>query len=283
MKIAIIGGSGFIGLNLINKLKKKKQIHIIATFNKNRKLKNQKNIIWKQLNLERNRTNFFKYLQNPDIVINAAWKDLPNYESFSNYKTLKFQKRFLKNLVENGLQNLIILGTCFEYGLKEGQLSENLKPKPVTAYGKCKVKLYEYLKQLKRKKNFKLTWFRLFYIYGFNPHRMTLFNLIQKYKNNKLKSLKITGNLERDYLSIEKVSKIIIKLALLKKNIGLVNLCSGKSIRLKDLTKKLLNSKSKFLKLNFNSQLNKKYESKKFWGSNKKLNKVIKLNNATFS
>ena len=57
----------------------------------------------------------------------------------------------------------------------------------------------------------------MFYIYGFNPYRMTLFNLIQKYKNNKLKSLNITGDLERDYLSIEKVSKIIIKLSLLKK------------------------------------------------------------------
>ena len=86
----------------------------------------------------------------------------------------------------------------------------------------------------------------MFYIYGFNPYRMTLFNLIQKYKNNKLKSLNITGDLERDYLSIEKVSKIIIKLSLLKKNIGIVNLCSGKSIRLKDLTRKLLNSDLSF-------------------------------------
>ena len=34
MKIAIIGGSGFIGLNLINKLKENKQIQIVATFNK---------------------------------------------------------------------------------------------------------------------------------------------------------------------------------------------------------------------------------------------------------
>ena len=276
MKIAIIGGSGFIGLNLINKLKENKRIQIVATFNKKKKFKNQKNIIWKQLKLERNKKNFFKYLQNPDIVINAAWKDLPNYDSLSNYKTLKFQKRFLKNLVVNGLQNLIILGTCFEYGLREGQLSENFKTKPVTHYGKCKVKLYEYLKKLKKEKKFKLTWFRLFYIYGFNPYRMTLFNLIQKYKNNKLKSLNITGDLERDYLSIEKVSRIIIKLSLIKKNIGIVNLCSGKSIRLKDLTRKLLNSETKFLKLNFNSQLNKKYESKKFWGSNKKLNKFIR-------
>ena len=124
MKIAIIGGSGFIGLNLINKLKENKQIQIVATFNKKKKFKNQKNIIWKQLNLERDKKNFFKYLQNPDIVINAAWKDLL-IMTLAIIK-LKISKCFLKNLVVNGLQNLIILGTCFEY-IKEGQLSENFK------------------------------------------------------------------------------------------------------------------------------------------------------------
>ena len=54
MKIAIIGGSGFIGLNLINKLKENKQIQIVATFNKKKNLKIKKILfgnssIWKEI------------------------------------------------------------------------------------------------------------------------------------------------------------------------------------------------------------------------------------------
>ena len=34
---------------------------------------------------------------------------------------------FIKNLILDGLQNIIITGTCFEYGLREGELSEKMK------------------------------------------------------------------------------------------------------------------------------------------------------------
>ncbi len=34
---------------------------------------------------------------------------------------------FLENMIKNGLKNLNITGTCFEYGMQEGNLSEKLQ------------------------------------------------------------------------------------------------------------------------------------------------------------
>ena len=41
MKVAVIGGSGFIGINLIKELSKSKKILIISTYKNNKNLKAQ--------------------------------------------------------------------------------------------------------------------------------------------------------------------------------------------------------------------------------------------------
>ena len=131
MKIAVIGASGFVGNYILTELKKNKNLKIIATFNKNKIYGNDKKIIYKKLDIEKKK-NFYKYLNRPEIIINASWQGLPNYDSNINYKSLRYQKILCKNLIENGLKNLVVLGTCFEYGRKNGKLDEKTLPKPIT-------------------------------------------------------------------------------------------------------------------------------------------------------
>jgi len=276
MKIAVIGASGFIGGYLVKELKKNKKIQIIATFNKSKKKGVTKNLKWKKIDIKKVRGNMFYYLEKPDIVINAAWRDIPNYDSQTNIKTLSFQKKLVKNLILHGLKNLVILGTCFEYGLKNGKLNEKSQTLPITKYGKAKLNLLNFCLNLRNKYSYNLSWLRLFYMYGHNPNRDTLFNLIQKFKKNKLSSLAISGNLKRDYMPIKKVVWTIKKLSLMSKNFGIVNVCSGYPTSLKNITRKIINSKNKFSKINFNVKNKNHYEAVKFWGCNKKLNKILK-------
>ena len=46
MKVAVIGGSGFIGINLIKELSKSKKILIISTYKNNKNLKGTRKIKW---------------------------------------------------------------------------------------------------------------------------------------------------------------------------------------------------------------------------------------------
>ena len=70
---------------------------------------------------------------------------------------------------------------------------------------------------------------------------------------------------------MQELSKYIVKLSLKKKDIGIVNICSGFGISLKKIVKKIsfienISPVIKFVKI-----LKNPHESKSFWGSNVKL------------
>lgn len=268
MKIAIVGASGFIGQKLCEQISKVKNLKVVGTYTKKKpKIKNIKFI---KLDIRKKKKNYFKILKEPDLLIHLAWSDLENFESKVHIKKiLPQQKYFLKNLIKNGLKNLIVTGTCFEYGKCSGKIKENHSTKPLINYAKAKNYLRIFLFNLKNKKKFNLTWLRLFYIYGINPTRDALTNLLinSKKLNNYIS---VNKSIQRDYLFVNDVAKKIIFVALKNKSFGLLNLCSGKSIKLKKLIE-LLIIKYKIKPLvKFNNYNVPKYEPVKFYGSNKK-------------
>ena len=274
MKVAIIGATGFIGKNLVLQLIKKKT-KIIATYNSNRKYKkNSKNITWIKLNIAIKRKNYFKYLGCPDVVINLAWPDIPKYTLKKHLKTFNLQKRLNYNLIKNGLKNLIVLGTCYEYGNISGKISEHMKCKPNIPYGEAKLKLLESIIGFKKKYNIKLTWLRPFFVYGENKKRATLYSLVKQLdKNNNIK-LKVCGDLVRDFLSVNFLCHVILKIIELNKNIGILNVCSGKKVTIKKFIKKILINKNRIKNINMNGKNPNFFEPNKFWGDNSKLKKI---------
>ncbi len=271
MLIAIIGGTSFIGEKLISSLKKRK---IIATYNSN-KISGTNNVIWKKLDFRDNKKNLFKYLGSPDIVINLAWADIPKYHLKKHYKTFYYQKRLNLNLIQNGLRNLIVTGTCYEYGKINGKISENIKEKPNTHYGMSKLMLLKSILKLKKNKKFKFTWLRPFFIYGLNKKRDTLFSLIKKLDNNKISFLNVSGNLVRDFVSVNFLCSMINKVINLNEDLGIINICSGKGTSIKDFVKKNLKFKRNLKKINMNCINPNNFEPKAFWGDNTKQNKLL--------
>ena len=98
-------------------------------------------------------------------------------------------------------------------------------------------------------------------------------------KNKNHKIFKMTsGNQIRDYLHVDELSKKIISISFLKKNLGIINVCSGKPISIKKL---VLQWKKRFkwdIEFSFGSKEQKKYEPLSFWGSTKKFKNVLKRN-----
>ena len=280
MRIAVIGATGFLGSNIIKYLPKKHKI--IATYNNKSKIDkkylNKKNIKWKFLDIYKKK-NFFKYLKRPDVVIHLAWSNLPNYHlNFHIKKELPKQKKFILNLVSNGLKNIFIAGTCFEYGYQNGKLNENKCELPNNKYSKAKCILKKYVFFLKNKYEFNLTWGRIFYVYGKHNSRNTLYNqVIESSKKNREK-IKVSGNKIRDYLHINQISKIITSLTLKKNNFGLVNICSGKGISLKRLIKNICKLENIKPNVKYIKEIKKSIEPEKFWGCNKKLKNCLRKN-----
>src|SRR5687768_10905854 len=138
-KILVTGATGFIGNHVINKLINT-GYQVIATSTSEEKARRylwfpQVTFIPFHLAKWSPADNLFNYFQQPDLVIHLAWEGLPNYKSaFHIEENLPAHFAFLSNLIDNGLKDLTVTGTCFEYGMQEGSLREDMITVPANAY-----------------------------------------------------------------------------------------------------------------------------------------------------
>lgn len=279
MKVLITGATGFIGNHIIKELLKDKTIEIIATsrnIDKAQKYDWFDYITYIPFDMENITDNdLFEFFKKPDYLIHLAWDGLPNYKDLIHIEKNLFNNyNFLKNLIQNGLQNMSIIGTCFEYGMIDGCLSEDMTPQPSNSYAIAKDSLRRFIKELTNEYKFNYKWIRLFYMYGEGQSPKSLLSLVDKAIENGEKSFNMSaGEQLRDYLHISDVAKNIILLSRQEfYNNQIINCCSGQPISIRSLVENYLKEKNYTMKLNLGYYPYVDYESMAFWGNPIKLN-----------
>jgi len=277
MKILVTGATGFVGKHVIKELLKYEHEIIAAGRTNSADLPRKINTIKLDLdNMDPNK-NYFSETGEPDLLIHLAWQGLPNYkEKFHLEKNLPSHCVFLKNIVNNGLQNLVVTGTCFEYGMKEGCLSEDIESDPQNPYAAAKDELRKFLEHLQAEKYYNLKWLRLFYMYGKGQNPNSLLSQLESALEKGETTFNMSGGEQlRDYLPIEKVAEYIVTIALQNKINGIINCCSGVPVKVKTLVENYLKEKNKKIELNLGYYPYPHYEPLAFWGDNTKLKKII--------
>ncbi|MBK5284698.1 MAG: NAD-dependent epimerase/dehydratase family protein [Bacteroidia bacterium] len=282
MKIAVTGATGFIGNHVIDCLIKEGHSIIASSSNsqnaeKESWFKSVKYIPYK-IDSFISQNNLFEYFNQPDALIHLAWQGLPNYHSLHHIEeNLMSGYFFLKNMVTNGLKNLTVAGTCLEYGMKSGKLSEDLNPSPVTSYGIGKYSLFSFLKLLNEQTPFSLKWTRLFYTYGPGQNPNSLFPQLEQAIINKATEFMMSGGEQiRDFYPVEKLASAIVQIAKQERITGAINCCSGTPVKVKDFVTGYLESKGETLKLHLGFYPYLAYEPMEFWGDNSKLLAILK-------
>jgi dTDP-6-deoxy-L-talose 4-dehydrogenase (NAD+) len=282
LKVLVTGASGFIGKHLIPKLLEKKH-QVVAIV---RSIKSIQDLEWFsriqiiQCELYESYEDIFDNQADFDILIHLAWQNLPNYkESFHISKNLPKNYEFLKAAVDKKIPHIFVMGTCLEYGMQSGALSEDLETKPLVAYGIAKDTLRKSLEKLKSERNFIFQWLRLFYIYGQGKSDTSILSQLDKALKNGEEEFKMSiGTQLRDYLSIEEVIDNII-LVISNPNVqGVINCCSGNPISVLDLVKKRCKNLGVNIRLNRGFYDVPQYEPFEFWGIPNKINKIKKRN-----
>ena len=279
MKILVTGATGFIGGYVVRELINQ-GYRVVATSKNPEKATafewiSQVQYIPCDLNVAQE--NFFQSFRQPDLLIHLAWEGLPNYKDlFHLGKNLFSNYRFLKNMIEHGLKSLAVTGTCFEYGMQSGALSEDMETKPDNPYGLAKDTLRKFLEQLQKKINFEFKWVRLFYMYGKGQSSNSILSQLDKALENGDTSFNMSGGEQlRDYLPIEKVAEYIVKIAMQNKVHGIINCCSGNPISIRKLVENYLKKKQKNIHLNLGYYPYPDYEPMAFWGNDKKLKMAL--------
>jgi len=217
--------------------------------------------------------NLFAALGSPTHCIHLAWPGLPNYRSDCHLQeSLPQSREVLFRLIDGGLKHLLVTGTCLEYGMQEGELAEEIEAKPSTPYAMAKDRLRQSLEQRILGTGVCLQWSRLFYMYGPGQNPNSLFAQLQRAIADGQKEFPMSGGEQvRDYLPVEEVAEILAALAHHSSFTGIVNICSGKNVRLREMVQGYIDKTQASIKLKLGVYPYPEWEPFRFWGSTAKL------------
>ena len=204
-----------------------------------------------------------------DATIHLAWPGLPNYGALQHIEeTLPAQYRFLKSLVEGGVRRLLVTGTCFEYGMQNGSLSEEMPSSPANPYALAKDVLRKCLQQLQHDRPFTLQWARLFYTYGPGQNPNSLLAQLDRAIDAGEATFDMSGGEQlRDYLPIEDVASRLAALVEHPHLDGIINICSGKPVSVRRLVERHAAARNVNIRLNLDHYPYSPYEPMAFWGN----------------
>lgn len=273
MKVAVTGATGFIGRHVVAELAEH-AVEVVAVVrpSSTRTLALPVGKVV-SLDLHDAPANAFELMGCPDAMIHLAWSGLPNYRSLHHFeRELPAQYRFLKGVIESGLRNLVVAGTCFEYGMQSGPLSESVAPSPSNPYGFAKDVLRAELGYLRDTSRFHLTWARLFYLYGEGQADSSLLPQLRQAVERGETSFNMSGGEQlRDYLPVEEAARYLVSFAIGKMDAGPVNVCSGAPISVRNLVEGWIKENGWAIKLNLGCYPYPDYEPMAFWGDTTKL------------
>jgi nucleoside-diphosphate-sugar epimerase len=282
MKVLVTGATGGLGLLVVEKLLK--MGHTVITTSRNtEKAKaasffNQVTHKPYEISSSSNLENLFEYFEQPEALIHLAWEKLNDYKNQEHLSSiLTGHKQFLNNLINNGLKDLTVVGTCYEYGLIEGELEESMQANPTMPYPQAKNLLRLYLEEYKKEREFSLKWLRVFYVFGEIKERKNLYTHLVSAITNKDKIFNMSGGEQvRDFLSPDQIAGTITDVAQQHEVVGVINCCSGQPVKLKEFVQDFLNKNNYQLTLNLGFYPYPDYEPMNTWGSIKKLNCIYR-------
>ncbi len=277
MKVLVTGASGFIGQHVLAELLKRR-LDVVAVTRCAANLANVDPAVRvMQMDIANPAADCYEQLGCPDVLIHLAWNGLPNYKSMHHFESeLPKQYAFLENLIEAGLPVLLVTGTCFEYGMQSGLLSENSTTMPDNPYARAKDALRQRLEALKQVKPFNLIWTRLFYMYGEGQPSTSLYPNLKAAVSRGDAVFNMSGGEQlRDYLPVEEVSRLIVELALSNCDAGIVNICSGQPISVRKQVERWLEENHWEIELNPGYYPYPDYEPMAFWGDRSRLDSIL--------
>jgi nucleoside-diphosphate-sugar epimerase len=286
MKVLVTGATGFIGNYVVEQLLHHNCMVIASSANSGKALQAKwisrvKYIPLDLANLDPS-TDYYYYFDKPDRVIHLAWEGLPNYKSSFHVEiNLPRHLAFLENLIQHGLKDLTVTGTCFEYGMQEGKLTEDMPALPANPYGEAKDRLRKALEQLQENFSFKFKWVRLFYMYGKGQNPNSLLSQLDKALSNGEPFFNMSGGEQvRDFMPVEIGAERIVRIALQNKVTGVINCCSGEPITVRKFVENYLETQHKKIELHLGFYPYPDYEPMRFWGDNSKLESILHLRTA---
>ncbi|KJZ33827.1 NAD(P)-dependent oxidoreductase [Pseudomonas fluorescens] len=279
MKVLVTGATGFVGRHVVQALLARGcEVRAVA-----RNAETAADLSWINAvefiaaDIHAPTLNIQALTDGVDALVHLAWPGLPNYQALFHFEhNLMADYRFIKSAVEAGVSQVLVTGTCFEYGLQSGPLSEQTAAQPSNPYGLAKNTLRVFLQNLQQVQPFTLQWARLFYLHGEGQNPNSLLAALDRAIDAGDDSFNMSaGEQLRDYLAIETAAGYLAAILQQRKFDGVINCASGQPISVRALVEQRLQARGSSIRLNLGHYPYPTHEPMAFWGVTDRLQQLL--------
>lgn len=277
MRVLVTGAGGFVGRHVVAELIRRK--HTVTAIGRSREpaeFLNRPEVAYRSYDINA-RPPMLEELGRPSALIDLAWQGLPNYESIAHIDdNVMPHYNLVRSLTSQGLHKVVAIGTCLEYGRREGRLTEDMEPAPAIAYAVAKNAVRSFVEQWRRIRQFEFQWVRLFYLYGAGQSPRSLFAQLDEAIERRTPTFAMShGEQMRDYMSVQDCANQIVSLCETHCESGVYNCCGGTPTSVRRLVEERIARSGVSIKLDLGVYDIPSYEPMSFWGDNRKLSRAI--------
>ena len=143
MKILVVGGAGYVGGGIVDKLSQEHTVTVYDSLIYETSYRKKVNFILGDI---RDTKKLNDLLKDFDVVVWLAALVGDGACAINPELTYEINSESVKNLVENFDKRIVFLSTCSVYGAQDGILTETSATNPLSEYASSKLKAEEYLK-----------------------------------------------------------------------------------------------------------------------------------------
>ena len=142
MNILVVGGAGYVGGGIVDKLKQTHNVTVYDSLIYEESYRKDVNFVYGDI---RDHDKLLRFLKANDAVIWLAALVGDGACSINPELTFEINSESVKFLANNFDKKIIFLSTCSVYGAQEGLLDESSSINPLSEYASSKVQAEEYL------------------------------------------------------------------------------------------------------------------------------------------
>ena len=142
MKVLIVGGAGYVGGGIVDKLKQKHEVTVYDSLVYEESFRKDVDFVYGDI---RDHDKLLPLLNDSDAVIWLAALVGDGACSIDPELTFKINSESVKFLADNFKKRIVFLSTCSVYGAQEGILNESSLINPLSEYASSKVQAEQYL------------------------------------------------------------------------------------------------------------------------------------------
>lgn len=273
-KILVTGANGYIGRHVVKNLLDMGAEVVAVDFRTDEVDERATRI--NNIDIFSGRDDLFVVLGSPDACLHMAWKDGFVHNSSAHMDYLSQHYQFIKNMTEQGLKQIAVMGSMHEVGYFEGAIDENTPCNPSSMYGIAKDALRRSIFLLLKNTDVVVQWLRAYYIYGDDLKNNSIFAKLTMAAQEGKKTFPFTtGKNKYDFIHVDELAKQIAASVMQTEVDGIINVCSGVPVSLADKVEGFIKEHNFDIELEYGAFPDRPYDSPAVWGNNEKIRKIM--------